>query len=136
MFFFSAAEANFGFPLTPDSGSDMAHFPSPANSPARSSSPSHSHDFFDGPPSPVDEGIGFEFQRLENTRKRKVSVRFVKLDIIPYKSSWGVMLFTPMTSGFSLFYLYSIRSRIINQHPKPTLLGFAAGRGLICFLFS
>ena len=52
----------------------------------------------------------------------------------------GVMLFTPMTSGFSLFYLYSIRSRIINQHPKPTLLGFAAvkmsGRGLICFLFS
>ena len=34
----------------------------------------------------------------------------------------GVMLFTPMTSGFSLFYLYSIRSRIINQHPKPLVL--------------
>ena len=72
----------------------MAHFPSPANSPTRSSSPSHSHDFFDGPPSPVDEGIGFEFQRLENTRKRKVSVRFVELDITLYKSSWGNVVYS------------------------------------------
>lgn len=82
------AEANFGFPLTPDSGSEMAHFPSPANSPARSSSPSHSHDFFDGPPSPVDEGIGFEFQRLENTRKRKNSTSSNPNLKTLYKCTW------------------------------------------------
>lgn len=68
-------ETCFGFPLTPDSGSEMALFPSPGNSPVHSSSPVHPNDsnfFFNGPPSPVDEGIGVDFQRQDNSRKRKV----------------------------------------------------------------
>ena len=63
------------FPPTPDSGSEMATFSSPGNSPFRSSSPVHPNDsnfFFSGPPSPVDEGIGVDIQKQENTRKRKV----------------------------------------------------------------
>lgn len=73
---FLVEETCFGFPLTPDSGSEMAPFPSPGNSPGHSSSPVHpandSNFFFNGPPSPVDEGIGVDFQRQENSRKRKV----------------------------------------------------------------
>lgn len=69
-------DANFGFPPTPDSGSEMALYPSPASSPVHSNSPTNTRDssfFFNGPPSPLDEGIGVDFQRQENTRKRKNS---------------------------------------------------------------
>lgn len=72
---FSVEDTCFGFPPTPDSGSEMASFPSPGNSPVHSSFPVHPNDsnfFINGPPSPVDEGIGVDFQRQDKSRKRKV----------------------------------------------------------------
>ena len=73
---FSVEDTCFGFPPTPDSGSEMALFPSPCNSPEHSTFPVHPNDsnfFINGPPSPIDEGIGVDFQRQDNSRKRKVS---------------------------------------------------------------
>lgn len=72
---FSVEDTCFGFPPTPDSGSEMALFPSPGNSPVHSAFPVHTNDsnfFINGPPSPIDEGIGVDFQRQDNSRKRKV----------------------------------------------------------------
>lgn len=72
---FSAEDTNSGLPLTPDSGSGMALYPSPSSSPTHCDSPTNNSDsnfFINGPPSPLDEGITVDFQRQENTRKRKV----------------------------------------------------------------
>ncbi|XP_068737548.1 zinc finger protein 704-like [Montipora capricornis] len=84
-------EANSRFPLTPDSGSEMALYPSPASSPAHCDSPTNINDsnfFINGPPSPVDEGIGVDFQRQENTRKRKSSTSSNSSLKTLYKCTW------------------------------------------------
>lgn len=84
-------EMFLSFPPTPDSGSEMATFSSPGNSPLRSSSPVHPNDsnfFFSGPPSPVDEGIGVDIQKQENTRKRKTSTSSSSSVKTLYKCTW------------------------------------------------
>ena len=63
----------------------MALYPSPASSPAHCDSPTNineSNFFINGPPSPLDEGIGVDFQRQENTRKRKVGSLDAQVGII------------------------------------------------------
>lgn len=75
LFYFAAEDGSFAFPPTPDSGSEMALYPSPTTSPIHSNSPTNAHEsiyFFNGLSSPFDEEIGADFQRYENTRKRKV----------------------------------------------------------------
>lgn len=86
-----AEDANSGLPLTPDSGSGMALYPSPSSSPTHCDSPTNNSDsnfFINGPPSPLDEGITVDFQRQENTRKRKNSTSSHSILKTLYKCTW------------------------------------------------